>query len=290
MSASATPTYFATSAMNTTALTETSSKGLAMTTDAPMTPTPAVSAKEKALADRLGEMIYRALYEHEGGIWRAVDDRYKESVWNAAGRRLAAALSATGGEAEPVAWLQEMYGEMRMSDACWREQGAFPVYASPPSAPAGVKELGKPEEWAAQLEELQTWTRSAFLAGEKVSDEAWHKSQLYGVLCGILGFLRAGEEAARSSLQPDTQAASPTYHVVNCCNCGRIIDTREEDEGGDGWGHELSDDRWVCSPECLDAVAEPDTQAAAASAPAGDFQDLASASVRPEHSGVEPRS
>lgn len=50
-------------------------------------------------AGRLGEMIYRALYEHEGGIWAAVDDRYKETVWNAAGRRLAAALSAAPAQA-----------------------------------------------------------------------------------------------------------------------------------------------------------------------------------------------
>lgn len=56
--------------------------------------------------------------------------------------------------------------------------------------------------------------------------------------------------------------SAPTY-VVNCCNCGRIIDTREESEGGDQWGHELSDDRWVCSPECLDAVTDPDATSAA---------------------------
>lgn len=67
------------------------------------------------------------------------------------------------------------------------------------------------------------------------------------------------------ALASPAATSAPTY-VVNCCNCGRVIDTREESEGGDQWGHELSDDRWVCSPECLDAVTDPDAAPAATSA------------------------
>lgn len=43
---------------------------------------------------RYGEMIYNALYQHQGGLWRAVSDSDKESVWYPAGYRLAAALAA----------------------------------------------------------------------------------------------------------------------------------------------------------------------------------------------------
>lgn len=67
-----------------------------------------------------------------------------------------------------------------------------------------------------------------------------------------------------AALASPAATSGPTY-VVNCCNCGRIIDTREESEGGDQWGHELSDDRWVCSPECLDAVTDPDATPPASS-------------------------
>lgn len=49
----------------------------------------------RASSAGLGEMIYRALYEPAGGLWSAVDDRYKETVWNAAGHRLAAMLAAS---------------------------------------------------------------------------------------------------------------------------------------------------------------------------------------------------
>ncbi|MGW9332759.1 hypothetical protein [Bosea sp. NPDC055594] len=66
----------------------------------------------------------------------------------------------------------------------------------------------------------------------------------------------AAVKACAAALASTAATSAPAY-VVNCCNCGRIIDTREESEGGDQWGHELSDDRWACSPECLDAVTEP---------------------------------
>lgn len=96
----------------------------------------------------------------------------------------------------------------------------------------------------------------------------------------LIRFCQRHAEALRASLSPAATSGSeagggPTY-VVNCCNCGRIIDTREEDAGGDGWGHELSDERWVCSPECLDAVSgEP------ASSPAGgDVREAGRALVR----------
>src|SRR6185437_3246177 len=39
-------------------------------------------------------------------------------------------------------------------------------------------------------------------------------------------------------------------HTANCCECGRIVDTREAKDGGDGFGSELDDGRWTCSGEC----------------------------------------
>lgn len=72
-----------------------------------------------------------------------------------------------------------------------------------------------------------------------------------------------------AALSPSTSAAEPVAWIANCCRCGRIVDTREEKEGGDEFGCEMSDGRWTCSPECWDAVVEPD---ATPPAPAADGQ------------------
>lgn len=79
-----------------------------------------------------------------------------------------------------------------------------------------------------------------------------------------LDVVPVARKALSAALAAPAATSAPT-HVVNCCNCGRIIDTREESEGGDQWGHQLSDNRWVCSPECLDAVADPDATPPASS-------------------------
>lgn len=41
---------------------------------------------------------------------------------------------------------------------------------------------------------------------------------------------------------------------ANCCICGRIVDTREQVDGGDAFGCELADGRWTCSPDCYDTA------------------------------------
>lgn len=43
---------------------------------------------------------------------------------------------------------------------------------------------------------------------------------------------------------------SAEARYTKCCVCGRCVDTREEDEGGDEHGAEVSPGLWVCSPEC----------------------------------------
>jgi hypothetical protein len=58
-------------------------------------------------------------------------------------------------------------------------------------------------------------------------------------------------EAAEARLAPEGVA------VANCCHCGRIVDTRETKHGGDAFGAQLNDGRWTCSPECWDAIVEP---------------------------------
>lgn len=47
--------------------------------------------------------------------------------------------------------------------------------------------------------------------------------------------------------------ASPAV-TANCCNCGRIIDTRERADGGDSFGCQLDDGRWTCSIACYDVL------------------------------------
>lgn len=56
--------------------------------------------------EMLGEMIYRALYQHQGGLWECVSPRY---VWYDAASRLRAALSALSPPVQPVA--DGLYGE-----------------------------------------------------------------------------------------------------------------------------------------------------------------------------------
>lgn len=47
--------------------------------------------------------------------------------------------------------------------------------------------------------------------------------------------------------------------IANCCMCGRIVDTREVEDGGDKFGAQSSDGTWTCSFECWDA--SPDNSA-----------------------------
>lgn len=51
--------------------------------------------------EMLGEMIYRALYQHQGGLWECVSPRH---FWYDAASRLRAALSALSLPVQPVAW------------------------------------------------------------------------------------------------------------------------------------------------------------------------------------------
>lgn len=41
----------------------------------------------------------------------------------------------------------------------------------------------------------------------------------------------------------------------NCGVCGRVVDTREEDEGGDNYGIKLIEGGWICSAKCYDVHA-----------------------------------
>lgn len=58
-------------------------------------------------------------------------------------------------------------------------------------------EIGEPEEWKSAHDELASWTGSAFLAGEKVDNDAELKGELYSFLCKLLGYLACGEIVAR---------------------------------------------------------------------------------------------
>lgn len=55
-------------------------------------------------------------------------------------------------------------------------------------------------------------------------------------------------EYIRADLPPP--ATNPKW-IKNCIKCSRIIDTREEEDGGDPHGCEY-DAGWVCSSECAD--------------------------------------
>lgn len=74
--------------------------------------------------------------------------------------------------------------------------------------------------------------------------------------CGARGAQWSAEATAIAAWnrRSSDEQAEVVGHTANCCNCGRIVDTREEAEGGDKFGAEASDGRWLCSMECWDAV------------------------------------
>lgn len=51
----------------------------------------------------------------------------------------------------------------------------------------------------------------------------------------------------------ETSLANP---YKNCAECGRVIDTREKSEGGDGFGAALTQEEWCCSSECWNLMAD----------------------------------
>jgi len=59
---------------------------------------------------------------------------------------------------------------------------------------------------------------------------------------------------------PPPPAATPRQ-IEQCCVCGKRFDAREQSEGGGQHGAELSDGRWVDTPECFERAATPNAQA-----------------------------
>jgi len=79
----------------------------------------------------------------------------------------------------------------------------------------------------------------------------WDRDELIADIVGkekAISELRAALTAALAS------AGEPVAWVAKCCHCGRIVDTREQTEGGDAFGAELNDGRWTCSIECWDTI------------------------------------
>lgn len=64
-------------------------------------------------------------------------------------------------------------------------------------------------------------------------------------------------EAAKAALRASLSQGEPANWTANCCQCGRIVDTREKAEGGDPFGCQLDDKRWTCSPQCWERVVDP---------------------------------
>lgn len=233
-----------------------------------MTPTPAVSAKEKA-REIVERHRKRLADPHNYSVLARSEHEYLIDQ--------IAALS-TEGEAEPVAWPLPADKELppitdrgfagQIMDVAWPHYGGnhqtaefwndfgegvrFALhYASPPSAPAGVKV--KPLEW-----------RMAKPDGE---NQTAYADSIVGEYTAF---------AFRS--------LSPTRHMVFGWQ------RRSADEGRAGSFDEAKAAAQADYDQRIRSSLQPDTQAPAASAPAGDIQELASASVRPEPSSVEPRS
>lgn len=74
--------------------------------------------------------------------------------------------------------------------------------------------------------------------------------------------LRAVSDAI-AAIEPAEAGGVPAW-LSNCVTCGRIVDTREKDEGGDGHGCEYPEG-WTCSSGCAEKLhPDPDWMAAEA--------------------------
>ena len=64
--------------------------------------------------------------------------------------------------------------------------------------------------------------------------------------------------AILAALAPTDAAQARPAWLSNCVVCGRIVDTRENDEGGDGHGCEYPEG-WTCSSDCAEKL-HPDPE------------------------------
>lgn len=69
------------------------------------------------------------------------------------------------------------------------------------------------------------------------------------LLAGIDAYRQRVVTAIRAMKGAGNRAAVSANALTNCIVCGRIIDTREESEGGDPYGYEYAAG-WVCSRKC----------------------------------------
>lgn len=113
---------------------------------------------------------------------------------------LAKALDADRkAEAKHAAVTQYYLDEYKESAEVWESRARAEKARADKAekALAGVSDqLGDPAEWKMKLEELHSWTGSAFLAGEPVEDEGRHKLDLYTFTCSLIGYFMAAESAA----------------------------------------------------------------------------------------------
>lgn len=94
--------------------------------------------------------------------------------------------------------------------------------------------LGAPQDWAAQLAKLQSWTGSAFLAGETDDSDGETKTELYGFLCGLIGYLMAGEDASRAALSSPPEGPGKPYQSAADCPLGNAHGIASTHGGADG--------------------------------------------------------
>lgn len=93
-------------------------------------------------------------------------------------------------------WETDMLPRLRALIALKQAVSAQPSDTAQAGSVEQAREaLGPADDWTAKLAEMQDWTGSAFMAGEESNKP---QQGLYSFLCGVLGFLTAGEDAARA--------------------------------------------------------------------------------------------
>jgi hypothetical protein len=109
--------------------------------------------------------------------------------------------------------------------------------------------------------------RAAFFAGFRASGEGWNGEYPFSdheLPVEDDEYLKA--EAGKHVAQALTASGytkgdgEPPDWVHFCANCGRIIDGREKQDGGDDHGVELLDGIWACSYECWCALTAPEVK------------------------------
>lgn len=87
---------------------------------------------------------------------------------------------------------------------------------------------------------------------QEARDEGYEKGRSRGFAEGRAMAHQHDAPFCEAVNKAEMQAAveAEREHITTCVVCGRIIDKREQEDGGDEFGAQMANGDWVCSTEC----------------------------------------